>query len=396
MARVMTSGFELGNFVGSGQEWNNNVGANIQSTVARSGTYALRISSLSSGAGKYVRGNTQSNGPGPLWCRAYVRFDTLPSAENRFIALAGSVSLNTSLAAYLTVDASGVVRLYDEDGQIGSGSAPISTGVWACVELHVNKRPAAGSHVVRARVDTVEFAGATNRDLSSDFSIFFLGGNLAAEAQTTGDWYFDDSAVNDNVGRYQSSWPGLCKGVVHLKPSAAGDTNSWTNDYTAVDEVTPNDATDFQASNTLNQISEHNIEDPPVAIDSADAITCIGVGVRFSGAAASANASFVTRVRDNAAGNVEESSVVITPGATAYRTNDAGGGVPGPKLVLYDMPGSAMAPIKKADLTNFQIGYRVSTANTNNAQISTVWLQVEYAAPLPPPTRDNMMAMMNQ
>jgi hypothetical protein len=96
----------------------------IQTTTVRSGTYAGRISSLSSTTAKFFRYDFNSgNVNGPLFFRAFVRFATLPSAENRFIAL--RTSGNTPMI-WFTIDNSGVLRLYDEDGQI-TGTVTLST-----------------------------------------------------------------------------------------------------------------------------------------------------------------------------------------------------------------------------------------------------------------------------
>src|SRR3990172_6946830 len=71
------------------------------------------------------------------------------------------------------------------------------------------------------------------------------GGNRRSEAQTQGEWYFDDIAINSSTGSFQNSYPGAGR-IVALRPNAAGDsadfarggTDSGAN-WSQTDEVTP-------------------------------------------------------------------------------------------------------------------------------------------------------------
>jgi hypothetical protein len=126
-----------------------------------------------------------------------------------------------------------------------------------------------------------------------------------------GDWYFDDLAINDSNGSFQNSWPGD-GAVIRLKPNAAGDASDWTNDYTAVDEVTPDEGTTLVASKTLNHIYDYDIEDTHSALTPGSTINVVQVGVRYNGASGSANSSFVTRIKASSGGTVEEGTA-ITP-----------------------------------------------------------------------------------
>ena len=72
-----------------------------------------------------------------------------------------------------------------------------------------------------------------------------------------------------------------------------------------------------------------------------------------------------------------EESAAITPNSTAWKTN-ANADPRNPILVLYDLPGASTDPWTSSNLDSAQIGYRCSTTNTNNAQISTVWLAFDY------------------
>jgi hypothetical protein len=117
---------------------------------------------------------------------------------------------------------------------------------------------------VEAKVDGASaFASSSTRSLSSGIRQFLLGGNLNSEAQTTGDWFFDDLAINDNTGSFQNSYPGEGK-IIHLKPNAAGDSNGFSvqvggtvgssNNYTRVNEVTPDDATSYKRFSSIKPL----------------------------------------------------------------------------------------------------------------------------------------------
>lgn len=375
MARIVSLGSEL-NSATTAVEWHTAFsGTAVDGNGVRSGLSSLHITSLSSGTSKGLTHQFLSaEASSKTFIRFYLRLSILPSAENR-ICLFNDSNSTSSPSVYVTVDSSGVIKLYDEDGQI-TGTTTLSTGVWYRVEVLIDTTTAGGSHEVRGRVDGVEFAGSSSRNIASTNLPFWvlMGGNLNSEANTSGDWFFDDVVINDNSGSFQNSYPGSGK-IIHLKPNAAGDNSDWTNTYANVDEVTPDDASTLVSSNTLDQIDDHNIEAPAYLGDS-DTVNVVQVGVRFNGAGASANASFVLRVKASASGTVEESSA-ITPSNTTWVTNAAAAPRNYP-LTLYDLPGASTTAWTKADLTSAQIGYRLSSTSTNAAQISTVWLLVDY------------------
>src|SRR3990167_2052215 len=148
MARLWSSGAEL-NSITADVEWtSNNSSPPIDTTIKRSGAYSIKISSLGSAIPEAVQYE-------------------FASAENLIINPWGGPGNNWSLnSSYrITLDNSRLLRLYDEDGQIGSASSALSLETWYQVELYMDVTGAGGSHVLRARVDGVEFAGASNRNI---------------------------------------------------------------------------------------------------------------------------------------------------------------------------------------------------------------------------------------
>ena len=370
MARLWSSGFELNGFL----DWSAG-NLTVQTSTVRSGTYAAE-SVLVSGSARGVRHIFQSApSNGPYYYRVYLRVATRPSAENRIIALTNADSLTASHIAWLTHDNSGVLKLYDEDGQI-TGTTTLSTGVWYRLEMQVDRTAAAGSQVVRALVDGTEFAGSATRSLSAGIWVCVVGANLANEAQTVGSWFFDDVALNNSTGSFQNTYPGEGE-IIHLRPNATGDNSDWTNDYTTIDEVTPNDATDFISSNTNNQIEDVNLDTTPAAMASSDVINVVQVGVRFNiSDATGADPTACLRIKASASGTVEESAN-LNNNTTTWTTNSN----TTPKnyvLTLYDLPGASTTAWTKADLDQAQIGVRETTTDTHLVQVSTLWLLVDH------------------
>jgi len=387
MARLFTSGWENNTsetekdwaFINAGTE-------TISSSVFRSGAYAGEVTGLTSGT-QYgwfmnILSSSGAESDGPIYQRVYLRYATLPSAENSFITFIDS---SFSLFLYVTLGNDGALRLYDEDGQIGSASSALSANTWYMVELMYDRTGIAGSHIVRARLNGVQFAGATNRNLSTGYGYVAVGGNLNSEAQTTGHWYLDDYALNDSSGNFQNSYAGSGK-VVYLRANAAGDNADWASssggsNYTNVLEVTPNDATDYNSSNTVGNIDDYNIDAPPAEIGATDTINVLQLAIRYrsAGIELGSDAEFKIRIKASASGTVEESGVILADSGNWVMNNEVSPTHKQPSLTLYDLPGASTTPWTKNDLSNAQIGIHLTKAGLTEAvQVSTLWLIVDF------------------
>lgn len=392
MARLWSSGFELNSATTIEMSSNASAPVTVQSGTARSGTYAVRVTGLASGTGaswgyQYLSSEVASN----LYYRFYFRAATFPSVENRIILFNDTASASGP-TVYLSVDNSGVLRLYDEDGQI-TGTTTLSTNTWYNIEIHINTVPAGGSHVVEARVDgAAAFATSSTRNIAAtNLPFWFLiGGNMGGEANTAGDWFFDDLAINDTTGSFQNSWPGEGK-IIHLRPDSAGDSNTFAtqtggtagaaNNYTRVDEVTPNDATDFNGSNTLNQEDMFNVSDS--GINSYDIVNVVSVGGRFRNSTADATTAVRFQIEKAAAGTISQSSSIV-PNSTTWRTNIPGTTVKTYPITTYQDPDAS--DWTQSTLDSMQIGYKIQTGGTNRIDVSNVWALVDYTPGTPPGT----------
>ena len=387
MARLWSCGFELNSTLG-GMEVSATSNFSVQSTTVRSGGFAGQTVNLVSGVARgFVEQFIAAAGNGPFFTRKYVRFATFPSAENRIMGLNDTLAL-AGTDVYITADNGGLLRLYDEDGVIGSPSSALSLNVWYAVGFQYDRTPAAGSQVVRARLDDTEFAGAATRNLSVAALCLVCGGNLALEAQTVGSWFWDDFAINDGTGSIQTSFPDEQE-VIHQRPNAVGDNNVWARggtdsgaNWSQVEENPPNDVTDYVQSNTAGQIDDYNCEATPAALASDDVINVVQVGVRCAvDVATGADPDIVLRIEASALGTIEESPA-IDVNSTTWRTNNAGA-VLNYLLTLYDKPGAPADAWTKADLDTMQIGQRESVSDTHFARVTAVWALVSHK-PAPP------------
>lgn len=126
---------------------------------------------------------------------------------------------------------------------LATGSLIISPSVMRWVEVGVIINNATGGFIVA--IEGAADISATNIDTQNTSNAyatqwrFGLGGTAASVNFTLGDGYFVDDAGSDN-----NFLLGLVRTESKL-PSGAGSTGDWTGAYTAVDETTPNDDTDY-------------------------------------------------------------------------------------------------------------------------------------------------------
>ena len=394
MARFAIIGAEL-NTTSSGVEWTARVASgwpSISGTIKRSGGYSVQISSLVSATPKWVASQyAAGGGTGPFWYRVYLRPETLPSAENTIIVLNDAPSVATP-AIWVTLDNTGVLRLYDEDGAIGSASPALTLQSFAHrIELEMSTVGGAGACIVRARLNGSEFAGSSTRSLSTGANSIIVGGNLQSEAQTQGEWYFDDLAINSSIGSIQNSYPGAGS-VVAIRPNATGDsaqfarggTDSGAN-WSQTDEIVPNDVGDYVSSGTLDHVDDYNCAASPADVGT---VNVVGVFARHTlSSATGTDPRFVTRIKASAGGTVEESAQHVL-NSTAWFSNADGTLPSNLKLILYDLPGASTTAWTQADLDAMQIGVRIAVDDADQVWVSTLLALVDYvpsAAPAQQP-----------
>lgn len=381
MARLWSSGFEL-NSTTAGVEWSDFTNGSIVTSPVRTGTYS---SSVINSASTTRRGSTQqfasSAGAGPYYFRFYLYATTLPNANTSIFA-AGTATNITGWATtdtFIRLSSASKLVLLSNNVTVGTGGTTLVTGQWYRVELSFDNTGGAGAAALTLKLDgntEVTSTTATAPNISS------FGIGKADTSSVTCDLSFDDVALNDSTGSFQTGLPGDAK-IIHLRPSAAGDNTAWTiagsspaaTNWQSVSEVTPDDAVTTVTSKTSGEIDDYNIDNTPAGLDSSATINVVSVGYRFNRAGAS-SASYVLRIKSSSGGTVEESAAV-TPASSTYLTNEVS--VPrNYHLTLYDLPGASTTAWTKSTLDTAQIGQRTTVTNTNVNNISAIWALVEY------------------
>jgi hypothetical protein len=388
MARLFQTGWEQNDTSGgtTGGEMNITGGSpTISSTTFRGGLYALRISSLASateqGMGHAIWSSGEST---PIYVRFYFRYATLPSAANTIFKSAAGSNLSSAARASIRLTSSGTLQLYNNTTQIGSDSSALSANTWYRIEVKWDSTGAVGADSIEGKIDGTSFASSSSITFSSTVNSISFGGNLIAEAQTTGDWFFDDVAVNDTNGSQQTGYPGDGK-IIILRPNATGDSNTFSvqvggtagsgNNYTRVDEFPTDDATSYNGSATLNEEDLFNCDACGL---SGVSITLVAVCQRMTNNSASATLAIKLEIMKTSGGTKSQSSDLIRNGLTwiSYKPNTSIGATILPLVAYTDPDGAAWTP---TTLDSMQIGYILSVADgARQMRVTQVWASVEY------------------
>ena len=193
--------------------------------------------------------------------------------------------------------------------------------------------------------------------------------------------YIDDIAINDTNGTSpQISYPGPGY-VVAGHPNANGtQTTGWTRggsdsgaDWSQVNEVTPNDATNFIAAAAGG--TQDNFTTGALPFSGNDSINVFHVGVRYNNDTGDVSTNFVVQLIDPASNTLNSGSLVA--GSTTWRTN-------GTSTVIYNAypitvyPGQAGVQPITANINNWQIAVANVTAGTHKIQVTTMWTMIDY------------------
>ena len=380
MARVVTSGFEL-NSATAGVEFDG-ISAGTPSIVTspvHNGSYALQVSPSS--AQTAVRYNLySSNQSNKIYVRAWVNIGVMPSSAT---VLIGIDTVTSTQLGRLEITSGGKLQLQNSSGtSIGSVSAALSTNTWYCLELSLDSSVNNGT--VEGRINGVVFSSAAGNATAGAGRVI-IGVSLI---NTTATITFDDIAINDNTGSAQTGYPGL--GIIaRATPNAAGDSNTFltqvggtagsANNYTRVNEVTPDGTTSYNANITVAS-DLFGVSVPTIPAGST--INCVVVGGQFANlTGADATASFQWQIEKTGSGTISKSAAII-PNSTTMTVNKGQAGVSAYPLTLYNDPdGNPWTP---TTIASMQIGYLMNTTNVDPIAISTVWALVDYTPPSNP------------
>lgn len=360
--------------------------ATLETTLVRSpGCGAVKITGMASGVRMgYAHQHINAAANGPFWKTMWFRPETLPTAENTIFAAMNAATI----VARITIDQTGVLRLYDEDGVIGSPSAALTLNAYVQIGILVDATGAGSTDIVRGYLSQAEFAGSALRNLSTGINAYRWGGNMNLETQTQGVWYLTDHAINDSAGTVENGLPGGAEYFTYLRPNAAGDAAATTGTFADIDEVTPNDVTDYIVIGSLIAANYRFQTAASAGIGASDSILLVQLGLRHR-AATAASAGYTPQLKSQSAGTTLDGTAT-THDDTTWRTN----GDLNPrnyKLTSYVDP-QAGGPWTPALLDTMIGGVNVTDA-TPNLHITALWAVVAYiprapadndAWPLPP------------
>lgn len=388
MARIFTNGFENNTATTKLDQWNANTGSPTIGTAAiRTGARAGTITSATSGTAKgFGYAWLATNGNGPYFLRFYLDIVTAPNADTTIAAFQTDVGTQQVTVVLTTTR---TLKLFTQDGavQIGSASSAITAGAFNRIELSMNNTPASGSKTAALLLNGATVASSstlTSTNMTAGVINFNLGVNWEGEAMTTGSLAFDDVALNDATGSFQTTYPGAGS-VIYLRPDSAGDANTFStqtggtagagNNFTRVNEVTSDGATSFNGATTLNLTDMFNMG--ASGIGAGDTVNVVHVNGNFRASTTTTTPTFKFQIEKTASGTKTQSAA-IHPVTTAFTTNElSSSATNNSPITLYQDPdGSAWT---QTTLDSMQAGYIITTAGTTNrVDISTLWVVVDY------------------
>lgn len=390
MARIYSIGFET-NSLTNGVECNSatwsTTGITIDTGTVRTGTYSMKCAITSGNSGQLQIQNSNNH---KQFIRVYCNPSVLPNNSGTTFMILADASNDIAIARLVLQSGGTLVLVYSDSGggqtQIGSASSALAAGFNNMIELSVDDTGGTASTIIAARLNGTVFASGTvsveatgNTGVPNGFTV--LGYNLFGDNPTTGTIFFDDYAINDGSGSSQTSYPGI-GAITRITPNATGDANAWAtqtggtagsaNNFTRVDEITPDDATSFNGSTVLGQQDLFKCTDPAIGTDT---VSCVQVMARYRNNTVDITTAFVIQAEKASAGTLA-SGAAIDPDGTTWTTCTPAG-----SLVLYNDPDGAAWT--ESTLATMQIGYKISTAHTNAIDITNVWAYVDHIPSAP-------------
>lgn len=307
---------------------------------------------------------------GTYYFRFYFRPASLPAANAMIAVWQNSTPADIG---YLELLTTGEIKLTSTPGSETITSATqLVGGTWYRIELKYLLSDSVGEYALRIDGNDEGTPLSGIDSLATNFRYFCLGNSVNA----TFDALYDDVAWNDTTNPGDGSnlsWCGPGK-IALIKPASDTATIEWTpntgTDHTAlVDDVpgTPDDATTYNGDTQATNIDRLNVTALPSEVPSDATINIVDVYAR-----------------------VGNNSTTGTPSMLLYLWDEDGTLTPGPALstdingwricatnehLVYN---AAAGSKTKADIGNFDIGYKGNTADSKNKWISALWANVEW------------------
>lgn len=358
-------------------------GVSIVTSPIQTGTYALKMTAANQT--DLVLSPVSSSHKHFSKVKLYIL--SLPDVECAIMDLTSS---NGVYEGVITLGSDGKLRFYYSAvgggfTQQGSATAALSINTAYEVAVAVDDTGGNASTFIEAKLNGTVFASGTVAIFASSTGIVSGQANLDCygwngATPTQGQWVFDDWVITDTAGSNMITYADNAKVFVAI-PNAAGDANTFAtqtggtagaaNNFTRVNEVTPDDASTFNGSSTLNQEDCLNMSDPGIGV--SDTVLAIQVMGRLRNSTADATAALKFGAKKTASGTLGQGSG-ITPNSTTWATTTAA-----QSYIGYNDPDSN--PWTETTLATFQADYKLTTAPGTAGRridVTKVWINVIY------------------
>lgn len=354
MAIVNYSGFETGDAT----EFQSMTGsAAVQSSIVKSGGYALKIETTATGTGLCQLGMVSAAGQNvaatltAIYSRFYFRYTTKAASGDETITSASS-------KFELRLNSAGKLSFYDRTNTLKStGTKVLESDIWYRIELHIVN---GSSGTYEVRIDGITDLSGSADVANTQFTGLFVGKPVNRNSNPVL-YYYDDLAIDS------SDWIGESF-VAALRPAAVGTYDAFSNfgGINKVSSVMNNDGdTTYIYSSNSNTLQSFTVESPASrgitgVIKAVKAIST----QRYPATSASARA-FIKSNGTN--------SFVTNPGYTAstYAANS--------KLLLQEP--SANADWTISDLNSLEIGVGTNSSASGLTNCTRLIAMVLYTPP---------------
>jgi len=246
MARLLTEGFEMQDFVG----WTGN--STIDTSTKRSGLASVLIPSGNTGS--YFM-NAGIPSVSEVYCRVGVNCPDPGLYSDGWNGLYIKFRNNTTTVGYIGAFLIGGIRIYSTNTGttfVAGGTTSLSYNTWYSIEIHI---AIGNSGIIEVKLDgcpEVSWSGDTQPGANSTFNNLWIGVN------GYDDGYIDDIAINDTTGGVDNSWCGNgyivgtfpTETISHQLTGSDADT---TDNHLLVDEVPSDSDTTYVEGSVVDE-----------------------------------------------------------------------------------------------------------------------------------------------
>lgn len=386
MARLWHTGFEWQSTTAA-MEWQTTTGTvSISTSTVRSGAASLRCNP--SAATGFIYQRYRADATSIVYYRFYFYVATMPSANCQIFAHSDDLA---AIGPGIRLANDGTLTAVNTSASQIGGTTTVTTGNWYRVDFSYDD----DTNQVRWFLDGRDISGGSIAagDLAGGGALV-LGPSTAS---STIDIFFDDLAVNDgstssSLGyQSQQSYPGPGK-IIMLLPNGDGSDKQWqssasstqgTSTFGAVDEVTPNDATDYNRrttnSPTATPADLWHVENPSTkGVRPHDLVKVLFNLLRAGATNTTATGRTLEGRIYYGGGTVYEGTAedISVNGWTTIRQDAPR--VPSQGIVQYEDIDTAGLPLSILRLDSAQAGYQAGVSSTNEIRVSQVCLMVDF------------------